>query len=265
MGAWIRTLWDAALFRTEAYERLRDRRDAFMQGFFVIVVVALLVGLPGFVTQLARSFRPPEAEIADARSGFQSFMDGITPFLGQMGLPAEAQGPILEQAKANFESVATMIAEIEALPAILPRPMGKTLEAFGAWVSHPFGAAGFPLSAAVLATWLGYGIWVMLAAKLMGGRGTLTGFFGTTALFAVPHLLDFFRWVPYVGAFLGFVAFIWGLAIYVKATAVSHQFRPALGFLAMVLPVIVVAMLSILAIFGVGAVALIAGLAGQGS
>ena len=61
MGAWIRTLWDAALFRTEAYERLRDRRDAFMQGFFVIVVVALLVGLPGFVTQLARSFRPPEA------------------------------------------------------------------------------------------------------------------------------------------------------------------------------------------------------------
>ena len=199
MGAWIRTLWDAALFKTEAYERLRDRRDAFMQGFFVIVVVALLVGLPGFVTQLARSFRPPEAEIADARSGFQAFMDGITPFLGQMGLPAEAQGPILEQAKANFESVATMIAEIEALPTALPRPIGKTLTAFGAWVSHPFGAAGFPLSAAVLATWLGYGIWVMLAAKLMGGRGTLTGFFGTTALFAVPHVLDFFRWVPYVG------------------------------------------------------------------
>ena len=59
MGAWIRTLWDAALFRTEAYERLRDRRDAFMQGFFVIVVVALLVGLPGFVTQLAVEFPSP--------------------------------------------------------------------------------------------------------------------------------------------------------------------------------------------------------------
>ena len=179
MGAWIRALWDAALFKTEAYERLRDRRDAFMQGFFVIVVVALLVALPAFVTQFVRGFRPPEAEIADARSGFQAVMDGITPFLGQMGLPAEAQGPILEQAKANFESVATMIVEIEALPTALPRPVGKTLTAFGAWVSHPFGAASFPLSAAVLATWLGYGIWVMLAAKLMGGRGTLTGFFGS--------------------------------------------------------------------------------------
>ena len=31
-------------------------------------------------------------------------MDGITPFLGQMGLPAEAQGPILEQAKANLRA-----------------------------------------------------------------------------------------------------------------------------------------------------------------
>jgi hypothetical protein len=98
----------------------------------------------------------------------------------------------------------------------------------------------------------------------MGGRGTLTGFFGTTALFAVPHVLDFFRWVPYVGAFLGFVAFIWGLAVYVKATAVSHQFRPALGFVAMILPVVVAAFLGILLIFVVGAVALIAGLAGQG-
>ena len=59
------------------------------------------------------------------------------------------------------------------------------------------------------------------------------------------------------------MALIWGLAVYVKATAVSHQFRTALGFLAMVLPVIVVALLSILLIFGVGAVALIAGLAGN--
>jgi hypothetical protein len=264
MGAWIRALWDAVIFKTEAYERLRDRRDAFMQGFFVIVIVALLAGLPGFVTQLARGFRPPAAEIADARSGFQTVIDGIMPFLGQTGLPAGASSQIVEQAKANFESVAQMIAEIEALPTALPRPIGKTLTAFGAWVSHPFGAASFPLSAAVLATWLGYGIWVMLAAKLMGGRGTLTGFFGTTALFALPHVLDIFRWVPYVGSLLGFVAFIWGLAIYVKATAVSHKFRTALGFLAMVLPVIIVALLSILLIFGVGAAALIAGLARQG-
>jgi hypothetical protein len=265
MGAWIRTLWDAAIFKTEAYERLRDRRDAFMQGFFVIVAVALLVSVPIFVTQLVRSFRPPEAEIADARSGYQAFMDSITPFLWQIGLPDEAKEPILEQASANFEAVAQMIAEIEALPTALPRPVGKILTAFGAWVSHPFGAASFPLSAAVLATWLGYGIWVMLAAKLMGGRGTLVGFFGTTALFAVPHVLDFFRWVPYVGPFLGFAAWIWGLAIYVKATAVSHRFRPALGFAAMVLPVIVAAFLGILLIFVVGAVALVAGMIGQGS
>lgn len=263
MGAWIRTLWDAALFKTDAYERLRDRRDAVMHGFFIIVIVALLAGLPGFVTQVVRGFRPAEAEIADARSGFQGAMDGIMPFLGQMGLPEGAESQILQQANENFDIVSRMITEIESLPTTLPKPISTILTAFGGWLSHPFGAASFPLSAAVLATWLGYGVWVMLAAKLMGGRGSLTGFFGTTALFAVPHVLDFFRWVPYVGSVIGFVAFIWGLAIYVKATAVSHRFRPALGLLSVVLPVVVVAVLGILLIFGAGALILIAGLAGQ--
>ena len=48
--------------------------------------------------------------------------------------------------------MAAIIAEIEALPSALPRPVGKMLTAFGAWVSHPFGAASFPLSAAAPAT-----------------------------------------------------------------------------------------------------------------
>ena len=58
---------------------------------------------------------------------------------------------------------------------------------------HP---GGFPLAAVALGTWLGYGIWVMLFAKLLGGRSTLAGFFSTTALYAVPHLLSFFAFIP---------------------------------------------------------------------
>jgi hypothetical protein len=36
----------------------------------------------------------------------------------------------------------------------------------------------------------------MLLAKLLGGRGTLAGFLGTSALYAAPHALGFFAWIP---------------------------------------------------------------------
>lgn len=252
MRAWIRGLWDAAIFRTEAYQRLSDRRDAFMQGFLVIVVVALLAGLPGFVTQFVEGLRPAGAEISDARAGFREAMQRMSPFLAATGVPSWMEDQVRQQIEQNMESGFVIASEIEALPTPLPRPIARTLEAMGAWLSVPFSSAGFPLGAAVLATWLGYGIWVMLAAKLMGGRGTLTGFFGATALFAVPHVLDFFRWVPYVGTWLGVIAFVWGVAIYMKATAVSHRLQGVLGAVAVLLPLVVAAFLSILIIFGVG-------------
>ncbi len=68
--------------------------------------------------------------------------------------------------------------------------------AIGHWLSRPFASSPLPLAAATLSTWLGYGMWVMLAAKLLGGRGTLHGFFGATAFFAVPHVLDIFAACP---------------------------------------------------------------------
>lgn len=257
MRAWIRTLWDAAIFRTEAYQRWSDRRDAFMQGFLVIVVIALLAGVPGFVSQFVKGLRPAEAEISDVRAGFREVMQQMAPYLAGMDVPAEVQDQIVQQIEQNLEGGFNIASEIAALPAALPRPIGKTLEAMGAWLSTPFSKAGFPLGAAVLATWLGYGIWVMLAARLMGGRGALTGFFGATALFAVPHVLDLFRWVPYVGPWLGAIAFFWGVAIYMKATAVSHKFQGVLGVVAVLLPLVVAAFLSILLIFGAGTLVLL--------
>ena len=108
----------------------------------------------------------------------------------------------------------------------MPKPINTFFEQVGKWVSQPFTAGGFPLAAVALATWLGYGIWVMLFAKLLGGRGTLAGFFGVTALYAVPHLLSFFAFIPILGGILGLIAYFWGLAIYIKGTASSHQMTP---------------------------------------
>ena len=103
----------------------------------------------------------------------------------------------------------------------------------------------------------------MLAAKLMGGRGGLAGFFGATALFAVPHVLDLFRWVPYVGSALGFVAFIWGAVVYVKATAVSHRFSAGQALLAVLLPLLAAIVVGMLLLIGLIVVIVVSAAGGR--
>lgn len=239
MSDWIATLRGALTLKTETFIHLRDRRDAFFQGVAVIVLVALLAGLPGLVTDLLRGVRGGSAVAAldDATDAFEQGLQQATPLLQNM--PAETQAVILEQARAGFKLGMQIGSRIEQLPTALPRPLNAALQALGGWLSRPFGGAGFPLAAATLGTWLGYGIWVMLAAKLLGGRGSLTGFFGATALFAVPHVLNILGPLPYVGALLGFIAWLWGAVIYVKATAVSHELSVERAVLAVLLPLLV--------------------------
>ena len=70
MSTWMRTLWNGLLFREEAFTGLRDRRDAFLQGFLIILVVALVIGLPTLVGDLVSGLRPNavEAELDKAMS-----------------------------------------------------------------------------------------------------------------------------------------------------------------------------------------------------
>jgi hypothetical protein len=161
-------------------------------------------------------------------------------------MPAGMLDQIVGQIKQYMQMGMDIATRVMTLPTILPKPLGGIFQAIGAWLSRPFGNAGFPLSQAVLTTWLGYGIWVMLFAKLMGGRATLARFFGTTALYAVPHLLNICAPLPIAGPLLGFVAFIWGAVIYVKATAVSHELSEGKALLAVILPLIVAAAVAFL-------------------
>jgi hypothetical protein len=140
---------------------------------------------------------------------------------------------------------------IHQLPTRLPRPVGPLLASAGRWLSLPWQNALFPLGSAVLATWLGYGIWVMLAAKLLGGQGSLARFFGATALYALPHVLGIFARIPYLGGVLGFIGFAWGLVIYVRATAVSHELSIERALLSVLMPALIAVVLTLLAVIAV--------------
>lgn len=261
MSQWVRNLWNGALFRSQAFSSLSERRDTFLQGALIVLVVGLVVGLPGLARDVAAGLRPVdlEAEMDQALAGLDQAMQGMQPLFAAM--PDAPVDEIMAQIKANMRFSFDIARQVEAMPTILPKPIARTLEAIGKWASQPFGGSSLPLGAAALGAWLGYGVWVMLFAKLLGGRGALAGFFGATALYAVPHLLNFLAFVPVLGGVLGFIAFLWGAAIYVKGTAVSHQLSIERALLAVLLPALIALLLII--VLATGLATLIAlGLAG---
>ncbi len=243
MSEWLRILWSGLFFRNEAFTGLRDRRNAFLQGVLIILVIALVVGLPTLVGDFITGLRPTavEAEMDKAMSGIDQALQQMQPFLGNM--QSGAADAIIGQIKENMRFGFEIARQVETVPTFLPKPLNKFFETVGKWLSQPFAGSGFPLAAVTLGTWLGYGIWVMLFAKLLGGKGTLTAFFGATALYAVPHLLSFLAFVPILGGVLGFIAYFWGLAIYIKGTATSHQLSLERGLLAVILPVLILLLL----------------------
>ncbi|MCX7669288.1 MAG: YIP1 family protein [Anaerolineae bacterium] len=247
MSTWLRTLWDGALLRNAVFADLRERGDAFWRGLLIIVVVSLFIHLPTLVGDVSTGLqnRPLVVETDQAMSEMEQAIQQFRPFFGDMS--DEEIASFLAGIKESMHVSLEIANKIEALPTYLPKPVDRTFRAVGKWLSQPFAGGGFPLAAASVGAWLGYGIWVMLCAKLLGGRGSLAGFFGATALYVVPHMLRFLAFVSVVGAVLGVIAYLWGAVIYVKATAVSHQISVERALLAVLLPALVALLLVILA------------------
>lgn len=247
MSTWLRALWDGVLLRHDAFAGLAEQRDAFWRGLLIIVVISLFVHIPILVGDVSAGLRPRPvaAEMDQAMSEIEQAIQQLRPLFADV--PDEVVESFVTGFKESMRVSFEIADKIEALPTYLPRPVDRTLQAIGKWLAQPFAGGGFPLAATSVGAWLGYGIWVMLCAKLLGGRGSLAGFFGATALYAVPHALRFFAFVPTVGAVLGVIAYLWGAVIYVKATAVSHQISVERALLAVLLPALIALLFVILA------------------
>ncbi len=230
-------------FNTDCYRHFHSRHDVFLRGVVLIALVALIASLPLFVIDLVNDASNRGARVSGFTQQYQQAVQSMLPFM--QNLPPEA----LAQVNRGFEVGSEIAARIEAVPTPIPRPIGRALEALGNWLSKPFAGDAFPLAVAGLGTWLGYGIFVMLFARLLGGRSDMAGFFGATSLYALPHLLNVFGPVPYLGPLLGVVAFVWGVAVYVKATAVSQELTLGRAAWAAFLPLLLaLAILMLLAI-----------------
>lgn len=185
------------------FVRFRDHEDVFRRGVSLLVLVALVVGAVAFLVGLVGNLLagPPSAELP---AGFDQMLKFLPPDA------AEAfEGQFLENFKAGIE----IGLRVEALPTRLPKLVGRFFEALSVWPHRPL---------TMLGGFLAYGIWVMLAAKLLGGTGRVQEFLGTAALSAVPYLLLVLEWIPCLGGLLGLVAWVWSTVIWVAATAVAH-------------------------------------------
>jgi len=244
----LQLAWDVLLFRHETYARHVARTDALKRGLTLLVLVTLLAGVVSLVVNVVGDLRPMsiEARHQEAEQGIQEFIRSLGSMQQFFDLPPGFE----REMRAYMQAGIGIGFDIEDLPTRLPKPVGRVLRDLGAFLSLPFSR---------LAGWMGYALWVLLVAKLLGGRATVPQMLGATALYAVPHILDILGFVDCLGPTLGLVATVWGIAIYVKALSVANDFSIGRAITATVVPTLVGAALALLGLLALLIIGLASG------
>lgn len=216
----------ALLLDTHTFIELKKSADVFQKGVLIIAMISLIVGLiasaVGFVQDVTAP--PSEEQRSEVERGRRA--SEIVELLGDR-IDPETQ----ERLRGYITSGMEAGSRIAETPAPLPAAVGDLFEALGQFVSYPFGW---------MATWMLYGLLVLLAAKILGGRATVQQMLGCTALAAVPFILGVFGFIPQSGYWPGGIAFLWGLVIYVMSTAVANEFSIGKAILAVIVPILVI-------------------------
>ena len=233
VGEMLQLARGALFLDTQTFAAQREDRDAFRKGVLLVVIITLLAGSLSFIVSTVKGFLPPKWDAQ--REEVEDQISQVFKFL-PFDMDAKTEGMILGSIEAGLD----IGFEIAQLPAPLPRPVKDFLQALGGWITAPLLRLG---------GWMGYAFWVLLVAKLLGGRATLSQMLGCTALYVAPQILTILQVISCLGPILGFVAFVWGLVIYVKATAVANELSSGRALLAVILPAaVLIGLVSLVAI-----------------
>jgi hypothetical protein len=239
VGEMLQLARGALFLDTQTFVSQRETRDAFRKGVLLVVIITLLAGSLSFIVSTVKGFLPPKWDAQ--REEVEDQISQVFEFL-----PFEMDAETEEMILGSIEAGLDIGFEIAQLPTLLPRPAKDFLQALGGWITAPLLRLG---------GWMGYAFWVLLVAKLLGGRATLSQMLGCTALYVAPQILTILQVIPYLGSILAFVAFVWGLVIYVKATAVANELSSGRALLAAILPAAV--LIGLISLFVIPVVLLI--------
>lgn len=229
MNQLAHTIGSALLLEDSAYVEMRDAEDGFRRGLLFLVVISLVVGL---IISLVSFINAVQTTPAQAMAQFQQAMEQALQQMRAFGAFGGDEA-FWQAFTENWEAGLALGARItqvveETTPA--PKPVVDLFHALGQWASYPFGW---------ISTWMLYGLLTLVFAKLLGGTASIQEMLAATSLVALPHLLDAFRFIPFVGFLISIIAFLWGVAIYVKGTAVANRLDVGRALLAVAAPILV--------------------------
>jgi hypothetical protein len=211
---------------------MREAPDAVRRGLMVVLLVGLLVGgVEGIQLMLTT---------ADPQRTTALFSEQYDAFEQQLGLSANAPElrELLRVLDANQEGVVRLVGDVAGLPAALPRPISAALQGLGLMASRPLSY----LSGLLLAV-----VFTHIAARQLGGQGSIQQMLSLGALSVAPHALDALGFIPGLGGALQLIAFFWGLAILVTATGIAHKLDSGRATLAVLLYPLIGGLLGLLA------------------
>lgn len=230
VSSWLRTASDAVTLKPEPYQRLAAQ-PSLRSALLIILVVGLIIGASSALLGIPGLFRSPAEQIERGITSFEDALDQAMSFSGQSTPEAEA---VIDLIKSSIETWRPFIQQLADVQAPLPSFFGRFFSWIGDWLSSPF---------SLLASWLLLSIWIMLFARLLGGRGSLVAYLSASSLSVIPSLLNLFGFIPCLGGVLALAAWVWALMIQYKAVQVSHGLSQGRSILAVLLPYILLVLL----------------------
>jgi len=196
--------------RPDAYEEMREAKNPFVEGLFVILVVGVIVAAAAIIGSTLEWATTP-----DLASIQQAIYDGVTemPWFQELGQDIGPKFLAQFQAQWNW---AWRWAKTFA-----PTPLSSLANI----VTTPL---------RLILGWLVAGALSHLFARWMGGEATLSQTLGTTALAVAPQILNVAGLLPF--AAIGGVVGTWSLICWYVAIKEAHRLSWSRAFWATVLP-----------------------------
>lgn len=216
----------ALFLRTDAYEEMREARNPFVEGLFIIVIVGVIIALAGLVGTVLEW-----ASIPDMGAIKNAVYEGLI------------QMPWYQESVEESPSFADTYKQwYDWGWSIFPRLFG----------APDLGSAAAniiltPLS--LMLGWLIYGLLAHLFARLLRGEANLSQTLGCTALAVAPQVLNLTGLLPFVT--VGSVVGTWSLICRYVALKQAHRLTWGRAFWATVLPILVLWLLGLI-LAGIG-------------
>lgn len=172
-GSTFGLIWHAFLLREDTYAGMRDDAQRIKRALILIVIVGLIIGVTGAVGRLMEwAFAPPMDNVQNI---VQSHLMNMPWYLDM------SRNPRVLSSFNQWYNIGWQITK-----ALAPGP------------SALVGIITTPLS--LLIVWLIYGVLAHLAARILGGQGSVGQTLACTALAVAPQLLNVAAILPGVTA-----------------------------------------------------------------